>query len=308
MTRSSGLRLTDGVAARALPPPPAHSSNPLLASPAGYTATRVWAPPRSLAATKGILSVPRGTEMFQFPRCPLRDCSQSARPCAGRVAPFGHPRIAGCQRLPGAFRRVAASFLGRQRQGIHHAPIMRISCMRSPPGCVATATADRLAPAGRSRPAAPDCCLAPAIPSMGRGVFVCGLVRTLMMRSSARGRADTNPRTPPVTRGGAGLGSRCPVRIVPRTPSDHRRLPRPQNPAGSAWRVVKVHNDPKVVSEVVKPRPKPSSDLGRDLPTHGRSADRGWRAGTTTGGPRPGVEPRGFEPRTSAVQGRRSPS
>src|SRR5918992_4401833 len=47
-----------------------------------------------------------------------------ARPCAGRVAPFGHPRIAGCQRLPGAFRRVAASFVGRQRQGIHHAPII----------------------------------------------------------------------------------------------------------------------------------------------------------------------------------------
>src|SRR5215212_8686480 len=125
VTRSSGLRLTDVVAARALPPPPAHSSNPPLASPAGCSASRVWAPPRSLAATKGILSVPRGTEMFQFPRCPLRDYSQSARPCAGRVAPFGHPRIAGCQRLPGAFRRVAASFLGRQRQGIHHAPIMR---------------------------------------------------------------------------------------------------------------------------------------------------------------------------------------
>ena len=126
VTRSSGLRLKGVRAARRLPPPPAHSSNPPQASPAGYAARGVWAPPRSLAATKGILSVPRGTEMFQFPRCPLRDRSQSARPCAGRVAPFGHPRITGCQRLPGAFRRVAASFVGRQRQGIHHAPIMRI--------------------------------------------------------------------------------------------------------------------------------------------------------------------------------------
>ena len=131
VTRSSGLRLKGARAARRLPPPPAHSSNPLLASPAGYSASRVWAPPRSLAATKGILSVPRGTEMFQFPRCPLGDRSPSARPCAGRVAPFGHPRIAGCQRLPGAFRRVAASFIGRQRQGIHHAPIMRIPARRS---------------------------------------------------------------------------------------------------------------------------------------------------------------------------------
>jgi hypothetical protein len=125
VTRSSGLRLKAADPARRLPPPPVHSSNPPQASPAGCAARGVWAPPRSLAATKGILSVPRGTEMFQFPRCPLRDRSQSARPCAGRVAPFGDPRISGCQRLPGAFRRVAASFLGRQRQGIHHAPIMR---------------------------------------------------------------------------------------------------------------------------------------------------------------------------------------
>lgn len=34
----------------------------------------VWALPRSLAATEGILSVPRGTEMFQFPRFP--SCKQ----------------------------------------------------------------------------------------------------------------------------------------------------------------------------------------------------------------------------------------
>jgi hypothetical protein len=133
VTRSSGLRLKAADPARRLPPPPVHSSNPPQASPAGYAARGVWAPPRSLAATKGILSVPRGTEMFQFPRCPLRDRSQSARPCAGRVAPFGDPRIAGCQRLPGAFRRVAASFLGRQRLGIHHAPFSRRPTLRLTP-------------------------------------------------------------------------------------------------------------------------------------------------------------------------------
>ena len=48
---------------------------------------------------------------------------ESHPPSAGGVAPFGDPRISGCQHLPGAFRRVAASFLGRQRQGIHHALI-----------------------------------------------------------------------------------------------------------------------------------------------------------------------------------------
>ncbi len=43
------------------------------------TPTRVWAPPRSLAATQGILSFPRGTEMFQFPRCPPRPCGRVTR-------------------------------------------------------------------------------------------------------------------------------------------------------------------------------------------------------------------------------------
>jgi hypothetical protein len=56
--------------AKGLPPPPSIPDYPDLASPAGCTATSVWAPPRSLAATEGILSFPQGTEMFQFPRCP----------------------------------------------------------------------------------------------------------------------------------------------------------------------------------------------------------------------------------------------
>ncbi len=33
----------------------------------------VWAAPRSLATTWGIVSVPRGTKMFQFPRLPSRN-------------------------------------------------------------------------------------------------------------------------------------------------------------------------------------------------------------------------------------------
>jgi hypothetical protein len=44
--------------------------NPGTTAPTGSYAAPVWAPPRSLAATEGILSVPLGTEMFQFPRCP----------------------------------------------------------------------------------------------------------------------------------------------------------------------------------------------------------------------------------------------
>ena len=44
--------------------------NPMTTAPAGSCAAMVWALPRSLAATEGILSFPQGTEMFQFPRFP----------------------------------------------------------------------------------------------------------------------------------------------------------------------------------------------------------------------------------------------
>jgi hypothetical protein len=93
VTRSSGLRLTGVRAARRLPPPPAHSSNPPQASPAGYSARGVWAPPRSLAATEGILSLPRGTEMFQFPRCPPGVCQVPGRAPGG----LPHSDIPGSQ-------------------------------------------------------------------------------------------------------------------------------------------------------------------------------------------------------------------
>jgi hypothetical protein len=57
-----------------------------------------------------------------------------------RVAPFGDPGIAGGQRLPRAFRRVATSFVGNQRQGIHRVPIISVCTLpcspmpRSPQG------------------------------------------------------------------------------------------------------------------------------------------------------------------------------
>ena len=70
----------------------------------------VWAPPRSLAATEGIsrayallISLPPGTEMFQFPGF----ASFRRRMTVitdGRVAPFGHPGITGCVPLPLAYR------------------------------------------------------------------------------------------------------------------------------------------------------------------------------------------------------------
>ena len=108
--------------ARRLPTPPDITFNPILASAAACPASMVWAPPGSLAATTGILSVPRGTEMFQFPRFPLRCRSPALR---RGVAPFGDRRITGCQPLPDAFRRVATSFFGPARPGIHHVRFSR---------------------------------------------------------------------------------------------------------------------------------------------------------------------------------------
>jgi hypothetical protein len=80
--------------------------------PGSHLVPQVWAPPLSLATTRGILSLPRGTKMFQFPRFPsphLLRAYASASVCddpgsPGRVPPFGYPRICACWRLHAAFR------------------------------------------------------------------------------------------------------------------------------------------------------------------------------------------------------------
>jgi hypothetical protein len=99
--RSSGVRLGPGLLTRRplLPGDQGDRPTPAAHRPAGHPAPRVWAAPVSLAATAGILSAPRGTQMFHFPRFPpaglyiqpgvtaLRrpDCSIRA-PSARRVA------------------------------------------------------------------------------------------------------------------------------------------------------------------------------------------------------------------------------
>ena len=55
--------------------------------------------------------------MFQFPRFPPLFRVGHLSPDG--VAPFGLHRIIGCQHLPCAFRRVATSFIGPWRLGIH---------------------------------------------------------------------------------------------------------------------------------------------------------------------------------------------
>jgi hypothetical protein len=81
---SSAVRIRRWGPAKAGYRPPGQSSYPPTAARTRSNAMGVWAPPVSLAATPGILSAPRGTEMFQFPRCPPRQSGVSlfrARGC-----------------------------------------------------------------------------------------------------------------------------------------------------------------------------------------------------------------------------------
>ena len=69
-----------------------------------------------------LLSSPRGTEMFQFPRFPLLALCVQARvtPHDGcRVSPFGYPRIEAWSAAPRGFSQPPTSFFGFRRQGIH---------------------------------------------------------------------------------------------------------------------------------------------------------------------------------------------
>ena len=62
-----------------------------------------------------LLSFPRGTEMFQFPRLPLPAlCVQTgvAGHYPGWVSPFGYPRISACLTAPRGLSQPAASFIG----------------------------------------------------------------------------------------------------------------------------------------------------------------------------------------------------
>ena len=70
--RSSGVRLRRRLVTRSrlLPGRQDNRPTPRAHRPAGHSARPVWAARVSLAATPRILSFPRGTEMFQFPRFP----------------------------------------------------------------------------------------------------------------------------------------------------------------------------------------------------------------------------------------------
>ena len=86
--------------------PARRSHDPQIATPVGLTRSRFrLTPVRSpLLGGSRLLSLPRGTKMFQFPRLPPIQGWVTAHDGRG-VAPFGNPRINACSRLPGAYRR-----------------------------------------------------------------------------------------------------------------------------------------------------------------------------------------------------------
>ena len=92
-------------------------STPPLACPATPAGQRVEARRRRrfglarfrspLLARSRLISLPRGTWMFRFPRLPRPAlCVRAGAPGhgPGRVSPFGDPRIEGRLRLPAAYR------------------------------------------------------------------------------------------------------------------------------------------------------------------------------------------------------------
>ena len=86
--------------------PAPRSHDPDAATPVSLARHRFrLAPVRSpLLGGSRLLSFPRGSKMFQFPRLPPELLRVTAHDGRG-VAPFGNPRITACSRLPGAYRR-----------------------------------------------------------------------------------------------------------------------------------------------------------------------------------------------------------
>src|SRR5262249_19114343 len=102
-----------------------------LSQPRGLPAPLARAEPAAPAAGAspggggGLILLPRGTEMFQFPRCPSRRL-YIQRPMRGlaaaRVAPFGLDRLIPRLRLPRHVSPLSASFLGTRPLGIPPLP------------------------------------------------------------------------------------------------------------------------------------------------------------------------------------------
>ena len=105
-------------------PPNLSSHDPIPARLSGLALVRFrLIPLRSpLLRESLLLSFPRGTEMFQFPRFPPLTLCVQVRVTPHdrcRVSPFGRPRIDAWSAAPRGFSQPPTSFIGFRRQGIH---------------------------------------------------------------------------------------------------------------------------------------------------------------------------------------------
>ena len=74
-----------------------------------------------LLSESRLISVPLPTEMFQFRRFASPSlCIREGMTLAGRVSPFGDPRIKARLPAPRGLSQAATSFIACRRQGIHH--------------------------------------------------------------------------------------------------------------------------------------------------------------------------------------------
>jgi hypothetical protein len=74
-----------------------------------------------LLSESRLISFPSPTEMFQFGEFALiRLWIRRRVTLAGRVSPFGHPRIKACLRANRGLSHATTSFIACDRQGIHH--------------------------------------------------------------------------------------------------------------------------------------------------------------------------------------------
>ena len=100
---SHAVRLTSElVTPRATP----HAS-PATPHPIARMRFRLWPVRSPLLGPSRLISFPRGTEMFQFPRFAFPDLwiqSETSGHDPAQVPPFGYPWISACLRLPMAFR------------------------------------------------------------------------------------------------------------------------------------------------------------------------------------------------------------
>src|SRR3954468_5434983 len=100
------------------------SLNPDQVSLGGLAMLRFRSP---LLAESLLLSFPRGTEMFHFPRfarshlCIQCDVRRHYPPW---VSPFGHPRIKAWLAAPRGFSQLPTSFFASCRLGIHRVPFV----------------------------------------------------------------------------------------------------------------------------------------------------------------------------------------